>query len=484
MKLELPDFATARVLVVGDLMLDRYWHGDTSRISPEAPVPVVRVGEAEERAGGSGNVALNIAALGAHATVIGLTGQDEASDALRKLLSKQGVECDFEQVPESATITKLRVLSRHQQLIRLDFEDGFNTYNADSLLQRYQQQLATAGAVILSDYGKGTLREIQGFIQAARAQNIPVLVDPKGNDFERYRGATLITPNMSEFETVVGRCHSDEEIDTKGMALIQRLDLSALLVTRSEHGMTLLQKDKAPLHLPTQAREVYDVTGAGDTVISVLTAALAAGKSLADATALSNLAAGIVVSKLGTATVSVAEIRRAIRKQHEVRRGVMDEDELLGLVNDAREHGETVVMTNGCFDILHSGHATYLEQAKQLGDRLIVAVNDDDSVKRLKGPDRPVNTLAKRMHMLAALECVDWVVPFFEDTPTRLICKLLPHILVKGGDNVPDKIPGGQCVREAGGEVKVLTYVEGVSTTGIIGIIRESERKTKKLDQG
>jgi D-beta-D-heptose 7-phosphate kinase/D-beta-D-heptose 1-phosphate adenosyltransferase len=484
MKLELPDFATARVLVVGDIMLDRYWHGDTSRISPEAPVPVVRVGEAEERAGGSGNVALNIAALGANAAVIGLTGQDEASDALRKLLSKQGVECDFEQVPESATITKLRVLSRHQQLIRLDFEDGFNTYSANGLLNRYQQQLATAGAVILSDYGKGTLREIQGFIQAARAQNIPVLVDPKGNDFDRYRGATLITPNMSEFETVVGPCHSDEEIETKGMALIQRLELSALLVTRSEHGMTLLQKDKVPLHLPTQAREVYDVTGAGDTVISVLTAALAAGKSLADATALSNLAAGIVVSKLGTATVSVAEIRRAIREQHEVRRGVMDEDELLALVNDAREHGETVVMTNGCFDILHSGHATYLEQAKQLGDRLIVAVNDDDSVKRLKGPDRPVNTLAKRMHMLAALECVDWVVPFFEDTPTRLICKLLPHILVKGGDNEPDKIPGGQCVREAGGEVKVLTYVEGVSTTGIIGIIRESERKTKKLDQG
>ena len=484
MKLELPDFNNAHVLVVGDLMLDRYWHGDTSRISPEAPVPVVRVGEAEERAGGSGNVALNIAALGAHAMVIGLTGDDEASDALGKLLTKQGVECEFEQVPECSTITKLRVLSRHQQLIRLDFEDGFSRYNGDGLLQRFQQQLSTAGAVILSDYGKGTLRDIQAFIQAARNKNVPVLIDPKGNDFARYRGATVITPNMTEFEAVVGECHSDEEIEVKGTALMQQLDVKALLVTRSEHGMTLLQQDNEPLHLPTQAREVYDVTGAGDTVISVLTAALAAGNSLADATALSNLAAGIVVSKLGTATVSVEEIRRAIREQQTVRRGVVDEDELLALVNDAREHGETVVMTNGCFDILHSGHATYLEQARQLGDRLIVAVNDDDSVKRLKGSDRPVNTLAKRMHMLAALECVDWVVPFFEDTPTRLICKLTPNILVKGGDNDPDKIPGGECVREAGGEVKVLTYVEGVSTTGIIGTIRESERKTKKLDQG
>ena len=484
MKLELPDFNHAHVLVVGDLMLDRYWHGDTSRISPEAPVPVVRVEEAEERAGGSGNVALNIAALGAHAMVIGLTGEDEASDALGKLLIKQGVECEFEQVPDCSTITKLRVLSRHQQLIRLDFEDGFSRYHGDGLLQRYQQQLATAGAVILSDYGKGTLRDIQDFIQAARSKNVPVLVDPKGNDFARYHGATLITPNMSEFEAVVGACHSDEEIEVKGTALMQQYDLKALLVTRSEHGMTLLQQDNKPLHLPTQAREVYDVTGAGDTVISVLTAALAAGNSLADATALSNLAAGIVVSKLGTATVSVEEIRRAIREQQTVRRGVVDEDELLALVNDAREHGETVVMTNGCFDILHSGHATYLEQARQLGDRLIVAVNDDDSVKRLKGSDRPVNTLAKRMHMLSALECVDWVVPFFEDTPARLICKLTPQILVKGGDNDPDKIPGGECVREAGGEVKVLSYVEGVSTTGIIGTIRESERKTKKLDQG
>ncbi len=484
MKPELPDFDTARVLVVGDLMLDRYWHGDTSRISPEAPVPVVRVGEAEERAGGSGNVALNIAALGAHATVLGLTGQDEASEALQKLLHNYGVACDFEQVPESATITKLRVLSRHQQLIRLDFEDGFNTYTGNGLLRRYQQQLTHAGAVILSDYGKGTLRDIQTFIQAAREKKVPVLIDPKGNDFDRYRGATLITPNMNEFEAVVGPCQSNEEIEAKGSALLERLDLEALLVTRSEHGMTLLQKDMPPLHLPTQAREVYDVTGAGDTVISVLTAALAAGKSLADATALSNLAAGIVVSKLGTATVSVAEIRRTIRQQHEVRRGVMEEDELLTLVNEAKEHGETVVMTNGCFDILHSGHVTYLEQAKQLGDRLIVAVNDDASVKRLKGSDRPVNTLAKRMHMLAALECVDWVVPFFEDTPTRLICKLLPQLLVKGGDNDPDKIPGGQCVREAGGAVKVLTYVEGVSTTGIIGIIRESERKTRKLEKG
>jgi len=474
------NFSASNVLVVGDLMLDRYWHGDTSRISPEAPVPVVLVGQSEERAGGAGNVALNISALGAKTSLLGFTGDDEPCAALENLLKPVGVDCFFDKLSGAATITKLRVLSRHQQLIRLDFEDGFATQKADNLLKLFSAQLAHAGAVVLSDYGKGTLRQIQEFIQLARQAGKIILVDPKGSDFTKYRGATLITPNMHEFEGVVGRCETDEDIVTKGQDLMQALELEALLITRSERGMTLLQKDLPAIHLPTRAKEVFDVTGAGDTVISVLAASLAAGESFADATALSNLAAGIVVSKLGTATVSMEELRRAIREQHQVQRGVVDEDALLQLVSESKEHGETVVMTNGCFDILHAGHVTYLEQARALGDRLIVAVNDDDSVKRLKGPERPVNSMERRMRMLAALECVDWVVPFYEDTPTRQICRLLPDILVKGGDNDPDKIPGGDCVRQAGGEVKVLTYVDGVSTTGIISIIRESEKKIKK----
>lgn len=480
MKIELPSLTDANVLVVGDLMLDRYWHGDTSRISPEAPVPVVLVGESEERAGGAGNVALNISALGAKAKLIGFTGDDEPCQALENLLKPIGIDCFFDKLAGAATITKLRVLSRHQQLIRLDFEDGFETQKADNLLKSFESQLSNAGAVVLSDYGKGTLRQVQKFIKLARKAGKVVLVDPKGSDFQKYRGATLITPNMHEFEGVVGRCEDDEDIVKKGQDLMTSLELQALLITRSERGMTLLQKDLPAIHLPTRAKEVFDVTGAGDTVISVLASALAAGESFADATALSNLAAGIVVSKLGTATVSMDELRRTIREQHQIQRGVVEEDALLQLVNESKEHGETVVMTNGCFDILHAGHVAYLEQAKELGDRLIVAVNDDDSVKRLKGPERPVNTMEKRMRMLAALECVDWVVPFYEDTPTRQICKLNPNILVKGGDNDPLKIPGGDCVREAGGEVKVLTYIDGVSTTGIISTIRETEKKLKK----
>lgn len=472
---QIPEFGAASVLVVGDLMLDRYWHGDTSRISPEAPVPVVRVGDIEERAGGAGNVALNVAALGANASVIGLTGEDEAADALTRTLEHVGVQCHFERMAGFPTVTKLRVLSRHQQLIRLDFEDGFPGYDVAGLIGRFQAQVTQADVVVMSDYCKGALRAADQLIAIARAAGKPVVIDPKGHDFSHYRGATVITPNMSEFEAVVGHCASDEEIVRKGEALREQLQLDALLITRSEKGMTLLEQGQEPLHIPTKAREVFDVTGAGDTVVSALASALAAGQPLRQATVLANLAAGVVVGKLGTASVTVPELRRAMREQQEMEQGIVDEDKLVALVQEAKAHGETVVMTNGCFDILHAGHVTYLEEAARLGDRLIVAVNDDVSVKRLKGPERPINTQERRMRVLAALDCVDWVVGFDEDTPSRLICRVSPDILVKGGDNDPDKIPGGECVRAAGGQVAVMSYVDNVSTTRIIGAIRASE---------
>ena len=475
MKITIPDFKNSNVLVVGDLMLDRYWHGDTSRISPEAPVPVVKVGDAEERAGGAGNVALNIAALGGHSTVLGLVGDDEAASALKKVLEYKNIQCNFQTVKNSKTITKLRIISRHQQLIRLDFEDGFMGCDHSGLNSQFQNELDAATVVVLSDYGKGTLQDIQTLIRLAREAGKTILVDPKGNDFTRYQGASLITPNLSEFEAVVGVCHSDDELVSKGMQLLDELQLDALLVTRSEKGMTLLRHAHDALHFPALTREVFDVTGAGDTVIAALAASMAAGQSLDEATALANQAAGIAVSKLGTATVSIEELQHALRDEAELASGVMDEIALKELVDAAKARGETVVMTNGCFDILHAGHVTYLEQAAQQGDRLIVAVNDDATVRRLKGADRPVNTMERRMRMLSALSCVDWVVPFYDETPTELICHISPDILVKGGDNDPDNIPGGDCVRDAGGEVRVMSYVDGVSTTGIISSIREKE---------
>ena len=472
MKLTHPDYDQADVLVVGDVMLDRYWYGPTGRISPEAPVPVVKVDQIEERPGGAANVAMNIAALGGHARLVGLTGIDEPAKALTEKLSSLKVRCDFVSLPDYPTITKLRVMSRGQQLIRLDFEEGFHDVDPDLIMPRLEQSLSQVKAVILSDYAKGALEHVQTMIQMARKAGVPVLIDPKGADFERYRGATLLTPNLSEFETVVGKVHGDADIVEKGFALMEQFDFEALLVTRSEHGMTLLQRGQEPLHMPTQAQEVYDVTGAGDTVISVLASSLAAGKSLSDACKLANAAAGVVVAKLGTSTLSTIELTDAIHGSQDSGFGVIAEDQLKQAVLTARARGEKVVMTNGCFDILHAGHVAYLNEAAKLGDRLIVAVNSDSSVQALKGPGRPVNPEDRRMAVLAGLGAVDWVVPFTEETPQRLISEILPTLLVKGGDYKPEEIAGGQEVIAAGGQVLVLNFEDGCSTTEIIEAIR------------
>lgn len=474
MNVLVPDFHQAQVLVVGDVMLDRYWQGPTSRISPEAPVPVVKIQNDEVRAGGAGNVALNIATLGAQASLLGVAGQDANGDRLQELLAESGVDCHFQRHPDHPTITKLRIVSRQQQLIRLDFEEAFHSTDLTELYERYDQQVEQAGVVILSDYGKGALTNPQRLISAARRAGKPVLVDPKGSDFERYCGATLITPNLSEFEAVVGACPDDETLVTKARGLLEDCDLQALLVTRSEKGMTLIERGQEPFHLPTRAREVYDVTGAGDTVISVLASSLAAGQDLHQATVLANTAAGIVVGKLGTAAASTEELRSELRHEHLAGAGLFDEDNLLQLVQEARQRGETLVMTNGCFDIIHPGHIQYLQEAKALGDRLLVAVNTDESVARLKGPSRPINPVDHRMAVLSGLESVDWVVPFAEDTPERLICRLLPDILVKGGDYRVEEIAGGQCVMQSGGEVIVLSFKDNCSTTAIVNRIQES----------
>lgn len=471
MKPLIPRFERSRVLIVGDVMLDRYWHGPAARISPEAPVPVVKVDEVEERPGGAANVAVNVATLGGQVRVLGIAGADEAAGVLETKLRRLGVGCDLVRLTGQATITKLRVLSRNQQLLRLDFEDGFPGFDPAELQSRFTARLPETDVVVLSDYQKGALRQIEHYIRAARAAGKPVLVDPKGRDFGRYRGATLLTPNLAELETVVGPCRDEMDLVCKGEALRRDLELDALLITRGEQGMTLLQKATEPLHLAARAREVYDVTGAGDTVIATLAAGVAAGLELPSATLLANLAAGIVVGKLGTASVTVSELRRAVYEHDEPPRGVLDEAQLLLAVADAKAHGEAIVMTNGCFDILHAGHVTYLEQAKRLGSRLVVAVNDDASVRRLKGADRPVNSLWQRMRVLAGLSAVDWVVPFYEDTPERLIRAIKPDYLVKGGDNDPANIPGNHCVWEAGGQVVVMDYIEGCSTTSTIARI-------------
>lgn len=472
MKLSMPRFDAAPVLVVGDVMLDRYWHGPTERISPEAPVPVITVDQIEDRPGGAGNVALNVAALGAPAWLVGVTGEDEAADILQRGLNAAGVYCAFQSHAEQPTITKLRVMSRHQQLLRVDFEKRFNT-DGEAMLNTVAGLLDRVKAVVLSDYGKGALINHQALISLARERGLPVLADPKGKDFSIYRGATLLTPNLSEFEAVVGHCTSEQELVDKGLALLTELDLEGLLITRSEQGMTLLRKGEPELHLPARAREVFDVTGAGDTVISTLATALAAGESFPTAVALANLAAGIVIGKLGTAAISAPELRRAVQQAQGAGRGVMTREQLLIALEDARAHGERIVFTNGCFDIIHAGHVGYLEEARAQGDRLVVAINDDASVTRLKGPGRPINAVERRMTVLAGLEAVDWVVSFAEDTPETLLEQARPEVLVKGGDYGIDEVVGAPIVQAYGGEVKVLKFVDSCSTTAIVEKIRE-----------
>lgn len=468
------DFKNARILVAGDVMLDTYWHGLTSRISPEAPVPVVRVVKQEFRIGGAGNVAINAAVLGANVQLHGFVGDDEAANTLTKQLESQGVRSCLHRQKGGTTVNKLRVISRHQQVIRLDFEEPFDPSASDMLLPSFDKALSEVQLVVLSDYLKGTLLGVEQLIAAAKAHRIPVLVDPKGADFNRYRGATLLTPNVHELESVVGSWHSEEELERKATGLRDTLGLEAILLTRSEKGMTLFARGQEPTSLPTQAQEVFDVTGAGDTVIATLATAMASGATLMEAMSMANHAAGVVVSKLGTSTVTVNELQIAMhRGKAPAQRGICNEDQLLQNMQLARAQGESIVMTNGCFDILHPGHVDYLEQARQLGDRLVVAVNDDESVRRLKGESRPVNDLTTRMRMLSALGCVDWVVSFSEDTPERLYAKTLPDVLVKGGDYTEDQVAGAAQVKAAGGVVQILSFTLGHSTTDVIERIKQ-----------
>ena len=474
MNIEMPRFNHTRVLVLGDIMLDRYWEGPTARISPEAPVPVVRVDHITDRPGGAGNVALNIAALGTAARLAGYSGDDEMADSLQDMLTGAGVDCVLTRLSGRATTTKLRVVSRNQQLIRLDFEQPASAPARPALADNLSALLEDCDVLVLSDYAKGALSDPGALVALARSRQIPVLVDPKGGDFGRYRGATLLTPNLQELEAVVGPCPTEAELVSRGEQLMAELELEALLVTRGEHGMTLLRPGQEELHMPARAREVFDVTGAGDTVIAVLAAAVAAGAGLAQGAALANIAAGIVVGKLGTAAVSAPELRRAVQQDQGSGRGVLSLEQLQVAVADARSQGERVVFTNGCFDIIHAGHVAYLEQARKLGERLVVAVNSDDSVRRLKGKGRPINPADRRMAVLAGLESVDWVVSFAADTPCELLRILQPQVLVKGGDYAGKQgVVGWEIVEAYGGEVQVLDFVDDVSTTAIVSRIRQ-----------
>ena len=465
---------SAKVFVVGDIILDQYIYGETNRISPEAPVPIVKVNNSEERPGGAANVAVNVASLGINTQLLGITGNDEASERLESILAQKNVKCHFIQQDNCPTITKRRVLSQHQQLIRLDYESDKKTENSTELVKKYIKLLNSVDIIILSDYAKGGLIEVEALIKYANDKNIPILVDPKSKDFDCYKNATILTPNEKEFEEVVGICETDNVLTEKGEALLKNLNLEALLITRGKKGMTLIQKNKSAIHLNAMTHEVFDVTGAGDTVIAVLAAAIASNQSVEVATMLANTAASLVVKKLGTATVTIDEINKNLYDEA-TSLSIPDKKYALELINEAKKSGKKIIMTNGCFDIIHTGHVRYLSKAKSLGDYLVIAVNDDESVKRLKGNGRPINVLEDRMLVLNSLASVNLVIPFSQDTPEEIISSVNPDVLVKGGDYKEENIAGAESVRKSGGEVVIVPFDEGYSTSLILKKLKDKK---------
>ncbi len=470
--IQIPDYKQVKVLVIGDVVLDCYWHGEASKISPEAPVPVINHKKQELRAGGAANVAMNLACLGANVHLVGVVGDDEYANKLQKILSDNDVRFDF-CINSNPTITKTRITSQNQQLLRVDNEKLPNS--SHELVAKVKKIIKDYDYIVLSDYGKGALSQVKEIINYAYQLGKKVLVDPKGSDFNKYKNSFLLTPNLSEFKQIVGDFSTEQELEEKALNLINELNLTALLITRSEQGMSLFFKENQKLvhkRHQTKAKEIFDVTGAGDTVIATLAGSLSAGSNLDDSVELSNLAAGVVVAKLGTSTLSLRELRKAIYQSRFIRQGFIKKEQLLLELEAARLKDEKIIMTNGCFDILHTGHVNYLEQASKLGDRLVVAINTDESVARLKGPTRPANTLKSRASVLASLRCVDWVVKFDEDTPLNIICDCAPDFLVKGGDNNPETIVGAKEVKANGGEVFVMPYIDGFSTTRTINKIK------------
>ena len=459
-----------RVLVVGDVMLDRYWRADAERISPEAPVPVARITETQDRMGGAANVANNISSLDGEALLLGVTGNDAESNELEALLKQHDIKSCTIRDNSIRTTSKIRIVSRNQQLIRLDF-DGRADQFLEQIIEKFSTLVNECDVVILSDYGKGVLCEPRSIIDLAVANGKQVIVDPKGDNFSKYRNATAITPNYSEFCTVVGACDSEQEIYRKAQQLCEDLNLEALLITRSEQGITLVKSDGTVSHYPAQVREVYDVTGAGDTVISVFSMSLALDKDLEQAARVANVAAGIVVGKFGAATLSAEELQQGLLNYDYPSSKLISRELLAKKIEEAQAKGQKVVFTNGCFDVLHKGHAQLLREAETFGDMVVVGLNSDASVRRLKGDDRPVNTLEDRAEMLSHLSSVDWVVSFEQDTPLELIDTLKPDVLVKGGDYKVEEIVGAACVKKRGGEVRIVPFVEGYSTSNLISSI-------------
>jgi len=470
----LDGLARPRVLIVGDLILDRYVDGDVSRISPEAPIPILAARSTEDRLGGACNVAANLRAMEASVEILGVIGKDGNGQQLLALMRGIGIEVDGCVIDhERPTIEKTRMISGVHQILRVDWEKSHpvSAMVEEALLAGLERRVASAHSVILSDYGKGVLtrRVCQAVIAAARRARVPVLVDPKGSDYTRYAGATLVTPNRKEAEQAIARrLASFDDLPDAARELMRIASLDCAVITLGADGIYFLDAKGGSDRVPTQARKVFDVTGAGDTVIANLALGLGAGLELGVAVRLANHAAGIVVGRLGAASVTRAELRSALGERLTQRSKVLTQETLQLALAEWRAEGRKIVFTNGCFDVLHAGHVQYLREARSQGDVLVVGINDDASVRRLKGAKRPVNPIDDRMAVLSALEMVDGVIAFPEDTPLRLVQEVTPHVLVKGEDWADKGVVGREWVEQHGGRVHLAPLLSGRSTSAIL----------------
>lgn len=476
-------FSQLKVLVVGDIMLDRYIHGEVERISPEAPVPVLRHAQRYERAGGAANVAMNLAGLGCQAVLSGFWGSDTEQGELQTILERVGVDTVGVVSSSLPTISKTRIVGRTQQLLRLDIEsrDTPPAVEMDRLIERATSLVDKVHAVVLSDYAKGALsRELcESVIRVARERGVPVLADPKTPDLSKYSGATSVCPNLGELSLATGiPSHQTDALLNAGQQQVAQHDLQFLTVTMSEKGIGVLWPERR-YHSPARAREVFDVSGAGDTVIATIAASLAGGLKVETAIDLANLAAGIVVGKMGTVPIAQHELIAALTPSTNLTAGdkILDRDRVSRRVAEWRASGETIVFTNGCFDLLHVGHITLLEDCRRFGTKLVLGLNADASVCRLKGPTRPIVGERERARVMAALASVDAVVLFEEDTPLELIRALQPNVLVKGGDYTIETVVGHEEVLAFGGRVEIVPTVEGFSTTNIVRKLIATQEK-------
>lgn len=474
--LDVERLRSGSVLVVGDVMLDTFVYGQVSRISPEAPIPIVSVANERKMAGGAANVALNVAALGAHVAVVGLTGDDEAGRALQQLLSAEqhAVTANLVVDVQRPTSLKTRYVGNNQQILRVDRESTAPAVGAieGALIRAFKAHLAAAQVVAISDYGKGVLtdRVLTEVIGLCRDASIPIVVDPKRARWEAYRGSTVIKPNLQELARATGiDCHRGADVDRAAAQIVDSLG-AAILLTRSQDGMSLYEPGRKPVHARAAAHEVFDVSGAGDTALAAFAVSLASHHSQSDAMQIANVAAGVAVTKLGTAVVSADELARAWTGDlfANPTGRVMSPAAAAAVCHDWRARGLRIGFTNGCFDILHAGHVSMLTKAASQCDRLVVALNSDASVRRLKGSDRPVQDEASRAHVLAALQAASLVTVFEEDTPLELIKLLKPDMLFKGADYSVSQVIGGDLVRSWGGEVVLVELVPGRSTTSAI----------------